>query len=144
MADKYGSDKGKFQLAYDYFWNLLIPKSGRSEYPEGELLRWVSRYYYRYNNDGDSYEDCQEHMGFPDICKLKGIDSKVLNKIDLYLCREEYDTAADETLKYIMLKRSSEDKIWNPKTNRLVSISNPVGQNALKLLDCKLTYTNIL
>ena len=28
-----------FKLAYEYFWKLLVPQSGRSEYPEGELLR---------------------------------------------------------------------------------------------------------
>ena len=73
---------------------------------------------------------------------FKSLASSYLNNHELNSQREK-TKAVDETLKYIMLKYSKEDKVWNPLTNRLVSISNPIGQNALKLLDCKLTYTNI-
>ena len=49
------------------------------------IIKMVSKYYYRYNNDGDSYEDCQEHWGFPDICKIKDINNKVLDKLILFM-----------------------------------------------------------
>ena len=137
----YWSNNGKYQKAHDYFWKKLVPKSGSSEYPEGELLRWVNKYGYRYYNDGDEYFEANEMWGFPDISKLRNIDDKILKKIENYCINNDYDNAINETIRYIMLKYSTHDKIWNPLTNRLVCITTPTGIKSLKMLNCNLSYS---
>ena len=104
----YGTSNGKFQKSYEYFYKKLVPLSGKSENPEGELLRWVSKYYYRRDNDGDSYYDCQKMWGYPKISdfKFKNIEKTTLDLIDRYLSSYRYDDAVDKVMKYIMLKIS--------------------------------------
>ena len=137
---------GKYQKAYDYFHDKLVPSQGKATTDEGELLRLVSKYYYRHYNDGDSYYSCIEDWGYPEISKktIKNIDEKILDKIESYLVSGYYNQAADYTIRYIMLKNSNDSHIWNPYTNRLVSIATPKGQQCLKLLNCKLVYDIIL
>jgi len=138
----YWSSTGKYQKAYDYFYDKLVPPKGKAETNEGELLRLVSKFYYRHYNDGDDYYSCIEELGFSKISNvIKNIDEKILDKIESYLDSGYYNKAADYTIRYIMLKNSNDTHIWNPYTNRLVSISTPKGYECLKLLDCKLSYT---
>jgi len=49
----YWNSQGKHQTAYDKLKNL-VPDSGPADTHEGEILRAVSKIYYRYYNDGDS------------------------------------------------------------------------------------------
>ena len=137
----YWNSTGQYQKSYDYFYNKLVPTQGKASTDEGELLRLVSKFYYRHYNDGDDYYTCIEKWGFPRILNTtKNINKKIVYKIESYLEADYYNNAADYTIRYIMLKNSNDTHIWNPNTNRLVSIATPKGQKCLKLLDCKLSY----
>ena len=139
----YWNNTGKYQKVYTYFWDKLVPLSGNAETPEGELLRNMSKIYYRYYNDGDSYyRVIEERMARP-IPDIKGIDKDVARKIDWKLSEDtehSLEEAVNISIKYIMLKNSTEDKIWNPDTNRLVKIASVKGLRCLELLDCQINY----
>ena len=47
----------------------------------------------------------------------------------------------NKILIHIMLEHSTPETIWNPNTNRLVSIYGTTGIKCLKMLDCRITYT---
>jgi hypothetical protein len=135
----YWNSTGKFQKAYDYFYTKLVPPQGKANTDEGELLRIIGKFYYRHYNDGDDYYFCRDEWGFPDISNtIKNIDGKILYEIVSHLESNDYNLAADYALRYIMLKNSNATHIWNPNTNRLVSIATSKGRECLKLLDCKL------
>lgn len=136
----YWNENGKYQKAYTYFFKKLVPKTGKAETPEGEMLRTISKFYYRHFNDGDTYDDLVEDGYYP-ITSVRGIDQKFLSKLDVYLSKSEFDDCIDTIIRYIMLKNSTPDKIWNPLTNKLVKITTKTGQDSLKMLDCKLVYT---
>jgi len=149
MSQAYWSDNGKYQKAYDYFFNKLVPSSGTAETPEGELLRRLSRIYYRYFNDGDLYYHLLED-GYSSITNIEGLD-KDFNRLfsslesDLkycsdYMYKETLETSADNIIKYIMIKHSNDDHIWNPQTNKLVKIYTPKGRQLLEMFGYKLTY----
>ena len=146
----YSNDKGKFQKAYNILWKELVPKSGRADTELGELLRRLSRVYYRNYNDGDSYDDlCDDEFGnammryFDD---QKGIPQKQARAVHYILRTGDYerslDKAVDYVLREIMLSKSTHDKIYNPETGRLVGITTPTGLKSLKALGCKITYTS--
>ena len=137
----YWNSTGKFQKSYDYFYDKLVPSQGKAKTDEGELLRLLSKFYYRHYNDGDSYYSCIEDLGFPKISSIKNIDEKILDKIESNIYLDNFNLATDYTLRYIMLKNSNNTHIWNPDTNRLVSIYTPKGLKCLKLLECELSYT---
>lgn len=140
---RYWNQNGRYQKTYDYLWNKLVPASGKCNTPEGELLRNISKIYYRHYNDGDSYSNLiDEGMTIP-ITNIKGLDKEVMKKIMNDL---EYDTdkkleiAVNNALQYIMLKLSPRGKIWNPDTNRLVEINTTNGLKSLEKLDCSVIY----
>jgi hypothetical protein len=140
----YWNNNGKYQQAYDYFHEKLVPEAGSADTSEGELLILLGNFYRRYYNDGDSYYDCIESWDFNKITNIRNIDSNILYKIEYYLTTDSYNLAIDYALKYIMIKNSTNDHIWNPITNRLVKISTPTGYKCLKLLDCSLSYNTNL
>jgi len=53
MASTYWERNGKEQKRYEELWEKLVPVSGPAKTKAGELLRAVSRVYYRWFNDGD-------------------------------------------------------------------------------------------
>jgi hypothetical protein len=119
----------------------IHPPQGKANTDEGELLRIIGKFYYRCA-EGDDYYFCRNALAFPDISKtIKNIDGKILYEILSHLESNNYNLAADYALRYIMLKNSNHSYIWNPNTNRLVSIATSKGRECLKLLDCKLSYT---
>jgi hypothetical protein len=147
MTSCYWNNTGKYQKAYDHFWKILIPKSGNAETPYGEVLRLISKIYYRYYNDGDVYNHCVKEMGLNILNVKDGDDdlTKLILTIDddlsySYRYEMELDNAADKIIRYIMLKYSTDDKIWNPETNRLICIYTPTGRECLEKLNCSLTY----
>lgn len=151
-AGVYWFDKGKYQKNYDYFWKKLVPLSGAAKTEWGEVLRRLAKFYYRAYNDGDDYDHVSYYMGAPLILPEKGYKSKDVEKVASEVQRmisgpssmgsyEKYlNKATDHLLRAMMLHMSTEDKIWNPETNRLVRIDTPTGLKAMKLLDCKLSY----
>ena len=149
MSDNnYWSEKGKYQKAYDYFYPKLVPNYGTASTPEGELLRVMSNFYYRFFNDGDIYEEMIEE-GYQPFTALRDIDCKFLKSLhnELY-CSYEYQKAlenvVDRILRFLILQNSTEDKIFNIDTRRLVSIKTPKGIKILKELDCQIKYVYLL
>lgn len=145
----YSNNKGKYQKAYDILWGELVPTSGRADTEIGELLRRLSRVYYRYYNDGDTYDDlCDDEFGnammryFDD---QKGVPKKHANKVHMILSSYNYESALEDAVNYvlreIMLSKSNDEKIYNPQTGRLVGITTPTGMKALCELGCKITYS---
>ena len=140
----YWCEKGKYQKAYDYFYPKLVPNTGPADSPEGELLRAISKFYYRYFNDGDIYEEMIEDDYLP-LTRIQRIDIKFLKSLhnELYSSftyEKTIESVVDRILRFLILKNSTEDKILNIETRRLVSIKTPKGMKILEDLDCKITY----
>ena len=53
MDNIYWMGNGKYQKDYDELWERLVPARGNAATKAGEVLRAVSRIYYRWYNDGD-------------------------------------------------------------------------------------------
>ncbi len=70
MENTYWHRNGKHQATYSKLWDELIPPTGSAKTKEGELLRAMSRLYYRWYNDGDKIEPMLEESV---------IDSSALN-----------------------------------------------------------------
>jgi hypothetical protein len=142
----YSDDKGKYQKAYDFLFNKLVPPSGAAMNNLGEALRLVSKVYYRKNNDGDTYDDCIEMGMVPDFSKnqypFNGEYNPLGRELDHLLSSNMYDTAINLVLIHIMLSLSSESNIYNPKTNRLVPLDTEKGRNVLKELDLNSVFIN--
>ncbi len=140
----YWCAKGKYQKAYDYFYPKLVPNYGEASTPEGELLRVISKFYYRFYNDGDIYEEMIEESYLP-LTRIQGIDMNFLKSLhnelySSYTYEETLESVVDRVLRFLILNNSTEDKIFNIDTRRLVSIKTPKGMKILKELDCKITY----
>ena len=65
---RYWSGTGEYQDAYGDLYDQLVPKQGKADTVEGELLRAVGKIIYRHGNDGDnfsnsSYEWIEKHVG---------------------------------------------------------------------------------
>lgn len=58
----YFASKGRYQLNYKRLYNLLVPAQGPAATPEGEVLRVLSKVYYRVHNDGDGYAVLRENL----------------------------------------------------------------------------------
>ena len=76
----YWCKKGKYQKAYDYFFPKLVPNNGNASTPEGELLRVISKFYYRCYNDGDLYEVLIED-NYQTLTNIEGIDRSFLRSL---------------------------------------------------------------
>jgi len=141
--NSYWSNTGKFPKAYQYFYDKLVPSSGKAETPIGNLLRIVSKIYYRKFNDGDTYYQLTDngYAYFYPITTIKDIDKLLLYKLEGYPQDDYYEKCVDTMMKYIMLENSTPDTIWNPETNRLVKIDGVRGLKCLKMLDCNITYS---
>lgn len=142
----YSDNKGKYQKAYDFLYKKLVPSSGRAKNALGEVLRLVSRVYYRKENDGDSYDDCIEDGIVPDFAKkyypFKGEYEPLGRELDHLLSTGNYDKAVSLVLFNIMLSLSSTTHIYNPASNRLVEIDTPAGKKALEALDINTVFIN--
>jgi hypothetical protein len=58
LGDKgttYWNHAGKYEAEMGKLWKELVPGSGPAETLAGEVLRCVSKIYYRHFNDGDSF-----------------------------------------------------------------------------------------
>ena len=140
----YWCKKGKYQKAYDYFYPKLVPNYGEASTPEGELLRVISKFYYRFYNDGDIYEKMIEEDYLP-ITRIQGIDLEFKKNLhnelySTYTYKETLESVVDRVLRFIILKNSTDDKIFNIDTRRLVSIKTAKGMKILKDLDCQISY----
>ena len=149
MENTYSNGKGKYQKAYDILWDELVPKTGRANTEMGELLRRLSRVYYRYNNDGDTYDHlCDDEFGnamMKYFDEQKGIPADHAKKVHYMLFGGDYEKSLEDAVNYvlreIMLSKSTDEKIYNPQTGRLVGITTPTGIKALSELGCKITYS---
>lgn len=143
----YGSDKGKYQKAYDFLYKKLVPPSGSALNELGEALRLVSRVYYRRENDGDSYGDCIDAEMVQDFSEKKYPFNNEYHELgqrldSLLSTNSGYDDALSLVLVHIMLSLSSESNIYNPESNRLVPIDSAAGKRAIKALDLNKVFIN--
>ena len=51
--NSYWNNNGKYNMEYENLWRRLVPAEGKASTVAGEVLRAVSRLYYRWYNDGD-------------------------------------------------------------------------------------------
>ena len=58
----YWGHEGRHETNYHRLFHLLVPKQGPADTPEGELLRVLSKVYYRVYNDGDGYSILYEFL----------------------------------------------------------------------------------
>jgi len=138
----YWNSTGKYQKAYDYLYDKLIPNSGSSRHKYGELLRVLGRYYYRYYNDGDDYYSMtEEGKDFTHNSKMPEEERETVESMLDGL--GHYKTILEDTINYVLVKTmlnlSTPTKIYNPNSNRLVNINSVSGINAQTLLDYKIT-----
>ena len=142
----YSDRKGKYQKSYNFLYDKLVPPSGRAMNALGEALRFVTKVYYRRDNDGDTYGDCIEMGIVPDFALKKYPFDKEYNQLgvelDSLLSSGKYDTAMNLVLLQIMLSFSSTSNIYNPETNRLVPIDSAAGKRALLALDLNTVFIN--
>jgi len=142
----YSDRKGKYQKAYDFLYGKLVPPSGRAMNALGEALRFVTKVYYRKDNDGDTYDDCIEMGIVPDFALKKYPFDKEYNQLgselDSLLSSGKYDTAVNLIVLQIMLSLSSTSNIYNPQTNRLAPIDSATGKKALLALDLNTVFIN--
>ena len=87
---RYWSGNGEYQDAYGDLYDQLVPKKGKADTVEGELLRAVGRIIYRHGNDGDnfshgSYEWIEKHVG-----KFDHLDD-MADKVVLYVLSKKGD-----------------------------------------------------
>ena len=70
----YSDRKGKYQKAYNFLYDKLVPPSGRAMNSLGEALRFVTKVYHRKDNDGDTalMWACNK--------KLSGVALQLINK----------------------------------------------------------------
>jgi len=143
----YWNSTGKFQKAYDYLYDKLIPRSGNSRNKYGELLRVLGRYYYRFYNDGDDYDAMiEEGHDFTGNSRMPELErEKVESMLNDF---GRYKTILEDTVNYVlvrtMLHLSTPTKIYNPDSNRLVTINTDTGIKALSKLGYKIDtiYSN--
>lgn len=142
----YLNEKGRYQKAYNFLFSKLIPKEGSSSYNLGEILRLVNYVYYRYSNSGDSYESCIERKYISYFSNKKFPFNKEYSELGVELERllydYKYDEAVDMVLLQIMLKLSNKNEIYNPESNRLVSLNSEKGAKALKSLNLNCVFVN--
>lgn len=99
--DSYWGATGKYEADYTRLYEKLVPPYGPCETLEGELLRFVSKVYYRHNNDGDTYS-------------AKSFAFLIHHIGDSFA---SYDEMIDRTLEYVL----AQEPAWRP--NRFDSIS---------------------
>lgn len=85
---RYWSGNGKYQDEYSNLYDKLVPREGKSDTVEGELLRAVGKIIYRHGNDGDNFS----HGSYNWIEKYVG-EFKTL------------DEMADKVIEHILSKK---------------------------------------
>ena len=100
--------------------------------------------YQRRYNDGDSYDDLlgDNDNGF--FMNNKNMPEKQRKKVEYMIGNaqeEKLEKTVNYVLKEIMLHHSTDDKVWNPETNRLIRIDTAKGLKVLKDFGCKIHYT---
>ena len=60
IANTYWNKNGKHEEEYHKLYDELVPECGNADTFEGEMLRAVSKLYYRYYNGGDRVADVME------------------------------------------------------------------------------------
>lgn len=140
----YWNNNGKYQKAYDYFYNKLVQEPNEVKDPFGKLLSVVSWMYKRKYNDGDSYDDLLEDNEEGFFMNNKKMPEKQRKKVEYMIGNsqeENLEKTVNYVLKEIMLQYSTDDKVWNPETNRLIRIDTAKGLKVLKDFGCKIHYT---
>ena len=110
---RYWGGAGRHQRIYDALYKVLVPGMGPCETVEGELLRAVSKLYYRYFNDGDTcrrhHDENPANTAWNYLWQMHGEFANVLNLLRNATSRREYEGAledlVDQTVMWVHKKR---------------------------------------
>ena len=123
----YWNNQGKFQKQYDYYYNKLVPPEGDADNSIGNLIRIVSKIYYRKFNDGDSYYDLVDDMpSLYDLTKIEGIDSRFIDRLETILSYDndqDYEDFVDKAMRYVILK-DKDNEVFNPNYYNIVRLGD--------------------
>ena len=113
-APTYWNEKGKYEKEYGKFWKKLVPGQGEAETQHGELLRSISRVYYRFFNDGDKIPDmlddfvASDHPAYDEINYVNFYAGR--NNLDIKLeegiTAEDLDKIMDVIIEHIIKKET--------------------------------------
>ena len=110
----YWTCNGKYQKDYDELWERLVPLEGKAVTKAGEVLRAVSRIYYRWFNDGDRLQPVlSEWVAVSAIKAFKYLDQfldlgsgfstrKLMEDIVFADTEEEYELALERAVDAII------------------------------------------
>ena len=111
----YWTCNGKYQKEYDELWARLVPPEGKAVTKAGEVLRAVSRIYYRWYNDGDRIQPSLDEWvaksstakGFNYLYQFRdavsGFSTKELMENIVFAATEEdYETALERAVDAII------------------------------------------
>ena len=141
----YGSKTGKYNKAYNRLYHELVLPYGEATTPNGKLLQRMTEIYYKYHNKGHTYEKIIENKDNV-LTNIKDVNMKFLKKLHQtllysYSYEDDLEMVFNNMMRYLILKKSNPEKIYNPETGRLVKISTPQGIKILKDLNCKIEYS---
>ena len=115
MENTYWTCNGKHQKEYDELWERLVPPRGNAVTKAGEVLRAVSRIYYRWYNDGDQLRPAIDKWvaqssgakAFNYLYQFRdpvsGFSTKVLMEDIVFAATEEdYETALERAVDAII------------------------------------------
>ena len=71
----YWNNNGKYNHEYEILWRRLVPAEGKANTVAGEVLRAVSRLYYRWYNDGDRVTPSVDSWRSRRACSAPSISS---------------------------------------------------------------------
>ena len=108
----YWNENGKYQPEYDRLYEKYVPAKGPADTPQGNLLRLMSKLYYRCYNDGDTNfgvdeygwmykespipDDAVEFKDNFEYCISDGDELEHLMELGSRICDEEGSTRGEE------------------------------------------------
>lgn len=105
----YWNNKGTYQDDYDELFKL-VPPSGEAKEPHIELLRCISKLYYRFYNDGDR-PDCGEYDDYLDTLRDDGYLEHSFTSMDEEEIAKILENTCDEIILYAAQKeKDKKDK----------------------------------
>ena len=131
----YWNGVGRYQKAYDYFWEKWH-SSHDGDNPWKQLLREISYVYRRRYNDGDSYSDVLDwNQADTLFWHDRSMPEKQRREVEHRLGNDDdLDDVVDYVLREIMVHHSTYDRVWCPETCRLVPRRTRSGHRALQAL----------
>lgn len=153
MMDCYWNEKGRYQKMYNKLYKKLVPDRGCASTSDGELLRVISKIYYRYYNDGDTYYNLIYNEMITPLSANRIINKENACTIESMLNdlgdgsskwdNMQLEKTVNRVMQIILLNMSTETKIINPDTGKLCCVLSKTGRKSLEKLDCELKISYV-